>query len=153
VTELIRYRLLQTLISATSSNHRSTTVCFSDGERRSSEAARLIPIWDHVSVLVMRIIAVATLKSFLDADPARADARQPVMAWYRQVKAADWSSPTDVVKREIRNASILKDGRAVFNIAGNKYRIVVWINYPYRVVYIRFIGNHRDYDAIDAQTI
>ena len=38
-------------------------------------------------------------------------------------------------------------------IAGNKYRIVVWINYPYRVVYIRFIGSHRDYDTIDAQTI
>ena len=100
----------------------------------------------------MRIIAVSTLKFFLDADPARADARQPVMAWYRQVKAADWSSPTDV-KREIRSASILKDGRAVFNIAGNKYRIVVWINYAYRVVYIRFIGSHRDYDAIDAQTL
>jgi mRNA interferase HigB len=50
-------------------------------------------------------------------------------------------------------ASILKDGRVVFNIAGNKYRIVVWINYPYRVVYIRFIGTHRQYDAIDAQSI
>jgi mRNA-degrading endonuclease HigB of HigAB toxin-antitoxin module len=48
---------------------------------------------------------------------------------------------------------ILKDGRAVFNIAGNKYRIVVWINYPYRVVYIRFIGTHRQYDAIDAETV
>ena len=41
----------------------------------------------------------------------------------------------------------------MFNIAGNMYRIVVWINYPYRVVYIRFIGTHRMYDAIDAQTI
>ena len=100
----------------------------------------------------MRIIALATLKAFADAGPARADARQPVMAWYRQVKAADWSSPA-AVKREIRSASILKDGRAVFNIAGNKYRIVVWINYPYRVVYIRFIGSHQDYDAVDAQTI
>ena len=47
----------------------------------------------------------------------------------------------------------LRDGRAVFNIAGNKYRIVVWINYPYRVVYIRFIGTHRQYDKIDAQTV
>ena len=100
----------------------------------------------------MRIIAVSTLKAFLDTDPARADARQPFMAWYRQVKAADWRNPAEV-KREFRNASILKDGRAVFNIAGNKYRIVVWINYPYRVVYIRFIGSHEDYDAIDAQTI
>ena len=100
----------------------------------------------------MRIIAVSTLKAFLDADPARADARQPVMAWYRQVKAADWRTPTDF-KREFRGASIPKDGRAVFNIAANKYRIVVWINYPYRVVYIRFVGNHRDYNAIDTLAI
>ena len=57
------------------------------------------------------------------------------------------------VKRDVRSVSILKDGRAVFNIAGNKYRIVVWINYPYRVVCIRFIGTHRRYDAIDAQSI
>ena len=50
-------------------------------------------------------------------------------------------------------AQALKDGRAVFNIAGNKYRIVVWINYPYRVGYIRFIGTHREDDTIDAQTV
>ena len=56
-------------------------------------------------------------------------------------------------KVEIYPASILRDGRVVFNIAGNKYRIVVWINYPYRVVYIRFIGTHAQYDRIDAQTI
>ena len=100
----------------------------------------------------MRIIALATLKAFLDASPAHADARDPVMAWYRQAKAADLATPADV-KRDIGSASILRDGRAVFNIAGNKYRIVVWINYPYRVVYIRFIGTHRMYDAIDAQSI
>ena len=100
----------------------------------------------------MRVIALSTLKRFIDAENARADARQPVMAWYRQVKAADWASPAEV-KQEIGSASILKDGRVVFNIAGNKYRIVVWINYPYRVVYIRFIGSHRDYDDIDAQTV
>lgn len=47
----------------------------------------------------------------------------------------------------------LQGGRVVFNIVGNKYRLVVKINYPYRVVYIRFVGTHRQYDAIDAQTI
>jgi len=57
------------------------------------------------------------------------------------------------VKRDFGSASILRDGRAVFNIAGNKYRLLVWINYPYRVVYIRFIGTHAQYDRIDAQTI
>jgi HTH-type transcriptional regulator / antitoxin HigA len=76
--------------------------------------------------------------------------REPVIAWFRQVRRADWAKPADV-KRDVRSASILKDGRVVFNVAGNKYRVVVWINYPYRVVYIRFIGSHRQYDAIDAQ--
>jgi mRNA interferase HigB len=60
--------------------------------------------------------------------------------------------PADM-KPDIRSASILQDGRAVFNIAGNKYRIVVWVNYPYRVVYIRFIGTHRQHDTIDAQSV
>lgn len=100
----------------------------------------------------VRIIALATLKAFLNRSPSYADAREPVLAWFRQVKAADWTAPADV-KRNIRSASILGDGRAVFNIAGNKHRIVVWINYAHRVVYIRFIGTHRQYDAIDAQTI
>ncbi|MDP1964096.1 MAG: type II toxin-antitoxin system HigB family toxin [Reyranella sp.] len=100
----------------------------------------------------MRIIALSTLKSFLGESPAYGDARQPVMAWYRQAKAANWATPADV-KRDIRSASILKDGRVVFNIAGNKYRIVAWINFPYRVVYIRFVGTHEQYDAIDAQTV
>jgi mRNA interferase HigB len=100
----------------------------------------------------MRIIALSTLKAFLTRSPSYSDARDPVMAWYRQVRQADWAGPADV-KRDIRSASILKDGRAVFNIAGNKYRIVVWINYPYGVVYVRFIGTHRQYDRIDAQTV
>lgn len=99
----------------------------------------------------VRIIALSTLKTFLNRSPTYADAREPVMAWHRQVRGADWATPADV-KHAFRSASILKDGRVVFNIAGNKYRIVVWINYPYRVVYIRFIGTHRQYDAIDAQT-
>ena len=100
----------------------------------------------------VRVIALSTIKSFLGRSADVADAREPVMAWFRQVRRADWAKPADI-KRDIRSASILKDGRAVFNIAGNKYRIVVWINYPYRVVYIRFVGTHRQYDAIDAQSI
>jgi len=100
----------------------------------------------------VRIIALSTLKAFLGRSPGYADAREPVMAWYRQVRDADWSEPADI-KRDIRSASILKDGRAVFNVAGNKYHIVVWINYPYRVVYVRFIGTHRQYDSFNAQTV
>ena len=100
----------------------------------------------------MRIIALSTLKTFWAECPEYKDAREPTLAWYRHALAADWSAPNDV-KQDYRNATILKDGRVVFNIAGNKYRLVVWINYTYRVVYIRFIGTHEQYDKIDVQTI
>ncbi len=100
----------------------------------------------------MRIIALSTLKAFWESNPAHEDAREPVLAWYSQAVQADCGSPVEL-KADFANASILKDGRAVFNIAGNKYRLVVWINYAYRVVYIRFTGPHAEYDRIDAQTI
>lgn len=100
----------------------------------------------------MRIIALSTLKAFWDDKPAYSDAKEPGLAWHRHTLRADWASPADV-KADFGNASILRDGRVVFNIAGNKYRLVVWINYPYRVVYVRFIGTHAQYDDIDAQTI
>lgn len=100
----------------------------------------------------MRVIALSTLRNFRESNRAYTDAREPTLAWYRHVLSADWGSPADV-KREFGTASILRDGRVVFNIGGNKYRLVVWINYPYRVVYVRFIGTHAQYDRIDAQKI
>lgn len=100
----------------------------------------------------MRVNAVSTLKAFWRNYPQYGDAEEPVLAWYRDVVKADWAKPSDV-KEDFGTASIPRDGRVVFNIARNKYRIVVWINYSYRVVYVRFIGTHRQYDAIDAQTI
>jgi mRNA interferase HigB len=100
----------------------------------------------------MRIIALSTLKSFWTDFPESHEVQDPIMAWYRHTLKADWENP-DQVKTDFGNASILKDGRVVFNIGGNKYRLIVWINYAYRVVYIRFIGTHSQYDRIDAQTI
>jgi mRNA interferase HigB len=100
----------------------------------------------------MRIIALSTLRKFWESSPSYADSIEPGMAWYRETLRADWSTPNEV-KAQYSSASILRDGRAVFNIAGNKYRLVIWINYAYRVVYIRFIGTHKQYDEIDAQTI
>ena len=100
----------------------------------------------------MRIIALSTLKAFWEESPEYEDAKDPTLAWYRHALKADWGVPSDV-KQDFGNASILKDGRVVFNMAGNKYRLVVWINYAYRVVYLRFIGTHTQYDKIDAQTI
>ena len=95
----------------------------------------------------MRIIALSTLKTFWDKHPEYMDAKEPTLAWYRHALHAEWKSPADI-KQDFGNASILKDGRVVFNIAGNKYRLVVWINYAFSVVYIRFIGTHTDYEKI-----
>lgn len=100
----------------------------------------------------MRVIALSTLKAFLTNNRAYSDAEEPLLAWYKQTVAADWSQPAEV-KAEFGTASILRDGRVVFNIADNKYRLVVWINYDYRVAYVRFIGTHQQYDKIDAQAI
>ena len=99
----------------------------------------------------MRVIAVSTLKRFWE-DRRHASAREPLLAWYRHALKADWRAPADV-KRDLGTASILRDGRVVFNIGANKYRLMVWINYPYRVVYVRFIGTHAEYDRIDAQNV
>ncbi len=100
----------------------------------------------------MRVIALSTLKAFWSQSRSHADSKEPLLAWHRHVLRADWTRPQDV-KADFGTASILRDGRAVFNIGGNKYRLVVWINYPYRVVYVRFIGTHAEYDRIDAQRV
>ncbi len=97
----------------------------------------------------MRIIAKTALRNFREEHP---DAEQPLRAWHSEAKAAAWSAPADV-KAKYRSANILRGGRVVFNIGGNKYRLVVKVNYPFHVVYIRFIGTHREYDRIDAETI
>ena len=97
----------------------------------------------------MRIIAVRTLRSFWAVN---GDAEEPLKAWYREAKAADWDTPHDV-KASYGNASVIGDNRIVFNIAGNKYRLIVKFSYPYRIGYVRFIGTHAEYDAIDVETI
>jgi mRNA interferase HigB len=97
----------------------------------------------------MRIIALKALKDFWKKYP---DSEEALKSWYAVTVKADWKTPNEV-KATYGNASILQDSRAVFNIAGNKYRLIIWINYPYRVVYIRFVGTHKQYDAVDAQTV
>ena len=99
----------------------------------------------------MRIIAAGTLKAFWEQPPYQ-DAEQPLRAWVHVVRAARWADPV-AVKRSFNSADILRDGRVVFDIGGNKYRLVAWVNYAYGVIYVRFIGTHRAYDRIDAQNI
>ena len=100
----------------------------------------------------MRVIAKKTLVKFWEDNPQYSDAREPLEAWYREVKQEHWTSPADI-KAKYGSASILQSGRVIFNIAGNKYRLVVKINYPAEIIYIRFIGTHKQYDNIDPETI
>lgn len=97
----------------------------------------------------MRIISKARLRTFWTR---YADAEEPLLAWYREVEKEDWSKPSQV-KEKYRNASFVEGNRVVFNIKGNDYRLVVKINYPYRVVYVRFIGTHAEYDKIDVKEV
>ena len=97
----------------------------------------------------MRVISRRTLAIFCHREP---NATAEVLAWHAEVRQAEWNSPSDV-KAKYGKASILKDGRVVFNICGNKYRLVVWINYEFLTIYIRFLGTHDEYDQIDAQTV
>lgn len=100
----------------------------------------------------MRIIAKRTLRQFWETHSRGAKAKTPLEVWHSAVEAADWASPSDV-KATYGDARILKNSRVVFNIAGNQFRLVARINYPYRVVYVRFVGTHKEYDDIDAETI
>ena len=99
----------------------------------------------------MRILSLPTIRAFYE-QPIYADSKTPLITWHGFVIKATWASPSDV-KADFGTASILKNGRVVFNIAGNKYRLVTSINYPHGIVFIKFIGTHKQYDAIDAQTI
>jgi mRNA interferase HigB len=97
----------------------------------------------------MRIIAKRTLKRYWESQPR---VETELKAWYDEAKRVKWRMPSDV-KAKYGSASILQNGRVVFNICGNRYRLVVRIHYDKGVAYVRFIGTHREYDSIDAQTI
>ncbi|WP_019220259.1 MULTISPECIES: type II toxin-antitoxin system HigB family toxin [Bartonella] len=97
----------------------------------------------------MKIVKISTLQTFWTRYP---DAEQPLKAWVDEAKNAQWRSPHDI-KEKYKNASILKNNRVVFNIRGNDYRLIVSIFYPAGWLYIKFIGTHKQYDAIDANTV
>ena len=97
----------------------------------------------------MRILAIKVLRDFWTRCPG---AKPHLEAWVDEVRNADWMQPADI-KAQFRSASILKSRRVVFNIAGNSYRLVVAVAYRYGALYIKFIGTHAEYDAIDAETV
>ena len=100
---------------------------------------------------LVRIIALRTIREFWEI-PQNSDSEKPLRHWYDITRGANWTSP-QLVKQQFGAASVVGNNRVVFNIAGNKYRLIVKFNYGKQRGYIRFIGTHAQYDAIDAETI
>jgi mRNA interferase HigB len=97
----------------------------------------------------MRVIATRVLRDFWEIHPA---AEAPLKAWLGEAKAASWQTPADI-KARYANASILKSRRVVFNIKGNDYRLIAAVAYQFGAIYIKFVGTHKQYGAIDADTV
>lgn len=96
-----------------------------------------------------RIFAKSTLREYWEK---HSDSEQYLKTWYDTAMNSDWKNPANV-KQTYANASILKDGRIVFNIKGNSYRLIVKFNFEKQWAFIRFIGTHSEYDRIDANKI
>lgn len=97
----------------------------------------------------MSVVSLQSLKLYWVANP---ETKQQLLAWYDEVVAALWRQPTDI-KERFGSASILKNRRVVFNIKGNHYRLVVAVAYKLGVVCVKFIGTHKEYDLMDAETV
>lgn len=97
----------------------------------------------------MRVIAKKILRDFWEK---YTDSEQQLKTWYKEASKADWKTPKDI-KDEYAKSSILKSGKVVFDICGNKYRLIVDINYERQWVFIRFIGTPNEYDKVDSDKI
>jgi mRNA interferase HigB len=97
----------------------------------------------------LRVISKKILREFWEK---HSDSEQQLKSWFQETSNAEWNSPNDI-KIEYPSASILSNNRVVFNIKGNKYRLIIKINYDYKMAWIRFVGTHTEYDKIDANKI
>lgn len=97
----------------------------------------------------MRVIAKKILREFW---VNHADCEQQLKSWFREAERSKWKNSNEI-KKEYPSASILKDNRVVFNIKGNNYRLIVRINFHYQMMWIRFVGTHKEYNRVDANKI
>ncbi len=97
----------------------------------------------------MQIIARRTLRLFWEANP---QAETPLRTWYTLVEQAAWTGPADV-KNAFGSADFVGDNRVIFNIGGNKFRLIVHVSYAYRRVLVKFVGTHAEYDKINPETV
>ena len=80
------------------------------------------------------------------------DAIGPLQNWYQEVEEADWDAPAKL-KERYPTASIIRGDLVVFDIKGNRYRLVARINFRRRLVFVKFFGTHKEYDRINVEEV
>lgn len=98
----------------------------------------------------MQVIALRTLRLFWERHP---QAETPIRNWYATVTRSEWRTPADVKRHFGGSVDFVADNRVIFDLGGNKYRLVVHVAYRYRRVLVKFIGTHAEYDRIDPETV
>ncbi len=98
----------------------------------------------------MQIIAKSTLRAFWERQPR---AETPLRAWHAVVSRADWAGPADVKAMFGTGVDFVGDNRLIFDIGGNKFRLIVHVAYAYRRALIKFVGTHSEYDRINPETV
>ena len=97
----------------------------------------------------MQVIALRTLKFFWEE---HAEAEAPLRTWYAVVSRAAWAGPADVKEQFGAKVDFVADNRLIFDIGGNKFRLIVRVSYEYKAIQIKFVGSHAEYDRIDPVT-
>jgi mRNA interferase HigB len=100
-------------------------------------------------IINVHIVSKKTLKDYYSKHK---ETKSQLEAWYYEAKNSNWNNPVEI-KEKFRTASIIGDNKVVFNIKGNKYRLVTKINYRMKTVYIKFIGTHKEYDKINVEDL
>jgi len=99
----------------------------------------------------MRVISKRTLREFYE-NPNYKDSKSAIEAWHSEALKAEWNNPNEI-KEQYKSASVVGSNKIVFNICGNKYRLIVKINYVAKIVFIKFIGTHKEYDKIKVEDL
>ncbi len=100
-------------------------------------------------IRAVKIVARRVLRDFWTRHP---DAKGHLTAWFHAVRQAEWTGPADI-RAQFRSADFIGDNRVIFDIGGNKYRLVVHVYYPHQIVRTKFVGTHRQYDRIDSEIV
>lgn len=100
--------------------------------------------------MAMNVVARKKLKDFWERYP---NAEAPLGTWYQIVSKGDWGGPADLKAAFGNNVDFVGDNRAIFDIGGNKYRLIVRFSYKFKSALIKFVGTHEEYSSVNAETV